>query len=171
MSGRGSASAPDLRATSTGFAERKPPINSAELNAFHGSLDPAQQEEFEEIMRDSGIVRKKRPARKRRPLPDSDGGIGFPMPFTVNLGNAPTDPELDEHFGKMLGKMSARLWSSLNPAVYPVRTPASLSRASYMGNRGAELFDQGGKEFNRRKNDLTLYAESYHATKSCLRDM
>ena len=49
--GRGSASAPDLRATSTGFAERKPPINSAELNACRRGRGDAVVGSFYPVVR------------------------------------------------------------------------------------------------------------------------
>jgi hypothetical protein len=138
------------------------------IEKFQSTLDDEKQrEEFATIVRASGAV-------KPRIRPTTQAG--FPKPYTANFdGSRPN--ALEDPIALSLARLNQSLWGNAIGVVVPSRTPLTEQRACFMDRtfernkdlaRTSILYQE--KEFNRTRDDISIYGENWMKTKRVLRD-
>jgi hypothetical protein len=165
---------PASSASSMAEQPKLPPVDMKAIKAFHKSLASEEQKQaFEEMMRGAGIVKKKKKRqagslRQSASAPELPPPEEFPKPYTVNFDGKRPDPKTDP-LALTVGRLNVSLWGNVNPAVYPQMFPLTDYRRNFI-DRSKEHDDDGrNKEFNFVKNDMSVYTQNYHQTKSVLR--
>ena len=113
-------------------------MKSKNLETFYSGLSPMQQSDFEKIMaQTTGISRTRNPDNR-----------SFDQ-----LYGAPSFDVMNAH------RMSAALWSRVNPAYIPKKTEISCSMAAYVDQTADQ--EPASWESHMKKSDINVYANVY----------